>query len=502
MSAGAPCTLGIDIGTYASKGVLVDRDGRLVASAERQHTMLVPRPGWAEHRPREDWWDAVVGITQELLARSGVRPADVAAVGTSAIGPCMLPVDAAGEPLMNAVLYGVDGRAQAEIDELDARIGAGRVLADCGNALTSQSVGPKILWLKRNRPEIYAAAHRIVGATPWIVHRLTGRWIVDHYSAASCGPLYRVDEQRWTDHLAPDIVPLDRLPELGWTTDVAGRVSARAAAETGLAEGTPVIVGTIDAAAEALSVGVRAPGDLMIMYGSTIFMILVTPERVKDPRLWYAPWLFPGWHASMAGLATSGTLTHWFRDQLARDLPPEAAIPALAAEAAQSPPGARGLVLLPYFSGERTPIHDSRARGVLFGLTLAHERADIARALFEGIAFGTNHALEALAESGHPPRFAYAVGGGTRNAVWSQATSDIAGLAQVVRETTVGASYGDAFLAAIGVGLASLDDIERWNPVTREIRPDPARRDLYRRQEIVFRELYARTGDLMHGLAT
>jgi xylulokinase len=500
MSAGTPCTLGIDIGTYASKGVLVDRDGRILASAERQHTMLVPRPGWAEHRPREDWWDAVTGISREVLARSGVRPGDVAAVGTSAIGPCMLPVDAEGEPLMNAVLYGVDGRAQAEIEELDAQIGPERVLAECGNALTSQSVGPKILWLKRHRPEIYVAASRIVGATPWIVHKLTGRWIVDHYSAASCGPLYRVDEQRWTDHLAPDIVSLDKLPELGWTTDIAGRVSARAASETGLAEGTPVIVGTIDAAAEALSVGVRAPGDLMIMYGSTIFMILVTPDRVKDPRLWYAPWLFPGWHASMAGLATSGTLTHWFRDQLARDLDPETAIPALAAEAAQSPPGAKGLVMLPYFSGERTPIYDARARGVLFGLTLAHERADIARALFEGIAFGTHHALEAFAENLQEPQAVYAVGGGTRNPVWSQATSDIAGLTQVVREKTVGASYGDAFLAAMGVGLAGLGDIERWNPVVREIQPDPSLRDLYHRQEAVFRELYPRTKDLMHAL--
>jgi xylulokinase len=204
----------------------------------------------------------------------------------------------------------------------------------------------------------------------------------------------------------------------------------------------------------------------------------------------------------MAGLATSGTLTHWFRDQLARELDPETAIPALAAEAARSPPGAKGLVLLPYFSGERTPIYDSRARGVLFGLTLAHERADIARALFEGIAFGTHHALEAFAENDCALQAVYAVGGGTRNAVWSQATSDIAGLAQVVREKTVGASYGDAFLAAMGVGLASLGDIENWNPVIREIRPDPERQDLYRRQEVVFRELYARTSDLMHALDT
>lgn len=502
MSAGRPCTLGVDIGTYASKGVLVDADGRILASAERQHAMLVPRPGWAEHRPREDWWQAVVAISRALLAQSRVDPRSIAAIGASAIGPCMLPVDAEGEPLRNAILYGVDGRAAEEIAELDARIGGAAILDTCGNALTSQSVGPKILWLKRRHPEVHAAAQRIVGATSWIVHRLTGRWIVDHYSAAGSGPLYDVGQQAWTDRLASDIVPLARMPELGWTTDIAGTVTARAAAETGLAEGTPVIVGTIDAAAEALSVGVQAPGDLMIMYGSTIFMILVTPERVKDPRLWYAPWLFPGLHASMAGLSTSGTLTHWLRENMARDLDPEAAIPALAAEAALSPPGAKGLVMLPYFSGERTPIHDPRARGMLFGLTLAHQRADICRALFEGIAFGASHALSAFAEAGQQPRAVYAVGGGTRNAVWSQATSDIAGLAQTVREKTLGASYGDAFLAALAVGLAQPGDIARWNPVIREIRPDPATRDVYARQEAIFRELYPRTRDLMHALET
>ena len=494
-------TLGIDIGTYASKGVIVDHAGRIVASAECPHSMIVPQPGWAEHRPLEDWWGDVTTLCRRLLAESGLPPSQIKAVGLSAIGPCMLPVDKAGEPLMNAVLYGVDVRAAAEIAELDARIGGETVLATCGNALTSQSVGPKILWLKRHRPDLYGRADKFVGATSWVVHRLTGRWTVDHYSAAGCSPLYDVDALAYTDRLAADICDLGQLPEPLWTTDMAGAVTRRAAEETGLAEGTPVIVGTIDAAAEAQSVGVCDPGELMLMYGSTIFIIMVTPERVRDPRLWYAPWLFPGLHASMAGQATSGTLTHWFREQFARDLPQDTAIAAIAAEAAASPPGANGLVLLPYFSGERTPIHDPLARGVVFGLNLAHTRADLARALFEGIAFGTNHALAAYREAGQEPRAIFAVGGGTRNQVWSQATSDIAGVSQTVRRTTIGASYGDAFLAALAIGAARPADILAWNPVEREIRPAPATRPVYDRLEGVFRALYPATRDLMHRLA-
>jgi len=149
-------TLGIDIGTFESKGVLADLDGTVIATAVRSHTMLVPQPGWAEHRPDEDWWGDLVVITRELLATSGVDPRSIRAVATSAIGPCMLPVDAAGAPLMNGVLYGVDTRAAAQIETLTARLGEDAILAACGNALTSQSVGPKILWLKETHPDRYA----------------------------------------------------------------------------------------------------------------------------------------------------------------------------------------------------------------------------------------------------------------------------------------------------------------------------------------------------------
>lgn len=489
--------LGIDIGTFESKGVIVDRSGRIVASASRPHKMLVPRPGWAEHRPKQDWWGDFTFLCKTLLAESGIDPASIRAVGTSAIGPCMLPVDEAGEALSNAVLYGVDTRAAKEIEDLNAAIGAQRILERCGNALTSQSVGPKILWLKRNRPEIFGKAAKIVTSTTYIVQKLTGECVIDHYSAANFQPLYDIAQQDWTTELAPDIIETERLPKLLWTTDIAGHVTPKAARATGLSAGTPVIAGTIDAAAEALSVGVIRPGDMMVMYGSTIFTIMLSKGRIEDPRLWYAPWLFPGEHASMAGLATSGTLTHWFRDQAARDLDADQAFAMLAKEAEASPPGARGLVMLPYFSGERTPIHDPRARGVIFGLDLTHSRGDLYRALLEGIAYGTNHIIETYREIGQTPRKLLAVGGGTKNRVWSQATSDISGLAQSVCANTVGAAYGDAFLAALGIGDVGKKDILDWNPEARRIRPDRRTRAVYDRQYEVFLDLYARTKDLM-----
>ena len=486
-------TLGIDIGTFETKGVLVAHDGTITATATRAHKMLVPRPGWAEHRAEEDWWGDFVHVTKALLAQSGLDPREIKAVAASAIGPCMLPVDSAGRPLMNGVLYGVDTRAIDQIAALNAAIGQDVIMARCGNALTSQSVGPKILWLKETQPEVFARTAKVLTSTSYLVWKLTGNHVIDHYTAANFSPLYDVGLQDWTADLA-DFLPLDRLPRLMWSTDIAGHISGDAARETGLAAGTPVTCGTIDAAAEAVSVGVAAPGEMMLMYGSTIFIIQVTAAPVRDARLWYAPWLFPGRHASMAGLATSGTLTHWFRDQLAQG----ADFAGLAAEAAASPKGAKGLLCLPCFSGERTPIHDPQAKGAFFGMDLTHTRGDLYRAVLEGIAMGTAHVVETLAEVGASPRTVRAVGGGTKNEVWLQATSDVAGVPQEVCEKTIGASYGDAFLAALAIGVVAEGDIARWNPVARRVLPEPVAG--YAKAYPLWKRLYEQTRDIAHAL--
>lgn len=490
-------TLGIDIGTFESKGVLVTDEGRIVAQASRPHQMIVPRPGWAEHRAEQDWWGDFVFITKALLADSGVRPSDIRAVAASAIGPCMLPVDGTGQPLMNGVLYGVDTRAQAEIALLNAAIGPDKILTRCGNALTSQSVGPKILWLRRNHPDLWAQTAKVMTATTYLTFRLTGQTVIDHYTAAGFTPLYDITTQDWCFDLG-DICAPDQLPRLLWSGDIAGHITAAAATETGLAPGTPVTCGTIDAAAEAVSVGVQNPGDMMMMYGSTIFIIQLTHERLTDARLWQAPWLFPGAHASMAGLATSGTLTHWFRDQFARDLPKADAFGVLTEEAMTSPPGAKGLICLPYFSGERTPLHDPAAKGAFFGLNLTHSRGDLYRAVLEGIASATRAVTETYASAGSPPTRVLAVGGGTKNAPWLQATSDLTGLDQTVCGITVGASYGDAFLASLAAGTAEPADMARWNPpdtvITAETHP------AYAKQYPLFQRLYSQTRDIMADL--
>ncbi len=463
--------LGIDIGTSSSKGVLATQSGEVIAAAERPHRLSLPRPGWAEHDAESVWWQDFTALSRELLAQlpSGAR---VGALCASGIGPCLLPADEAGKPLRPAILYGIDTRATAQIQDLTAQLGADEILRRGGSPLTSQAVGPKLLWIRRHEPEVWERTRRFFMASSYIVHRLTGEYVLDHHSASQCDPLYDLDANQWAEDWTSEIVPGLPLPRLLWPTEVAGRVTPQGEAETGIPAGTIVAAGTIDAWAEAASVHVREPGDLMLMYGTTMFLVEVTRTSLSDPRLWGTAGIFPGTRNLAAGMATSGALTGWVRD-----LAGSPSYEELVREAAAVPPGSGGLVVLPYFAGERTPLHDPDARGVIAGLTLSHGRGHIYRAMLEATAYGVRHILEVLAEVGGSGERLVAVGGGTKGTLWTQVVSDITGRPQELPERTVGASYGDALLAGIAAELLSTD--AQWNPVASIVEPDPKTQAVY-----------------------
>jgi len=502
------CLLGIDVGTYESKGVLVDSGGRILASAARPHPMAIPRPGWAEHDAETVWWADFVSLARELPKQAGVSGPQIAAVSTSGIAPCVLPVDAAGTPLRPAILYGVDTRASAEGKELTAALGEEWILSQTGSALSSQAAGPKILWIRRHEPDVWRRTARIHTSTSYLVHRLTGRSVMDHYTAAAYGPLYNLRARGWDPRALSLVCEASLLPELDWSAAVAGRVSPAAAAETGLAEGTVVAVGTADAASEAVAAGVLDPGDCMLMYGSTLFFVQICSGLPSSRTQWPTVYLEPGTYALAAGMSTTGALTRWFRDTFAREeLAAEQgggvnAYQALSDAASRVPPGSQGLMVLPHFSGERTPINDPEARGVIVGLTLSHGRPEIFRAILEGIAFGIRHNIEAMAEAGAAPRRLVAIGGGVRNRLWVQIVSNATGLPQTVQNTP-GACYGDAVLAAISVGqLQRMSQARRWLPSGTEVRPDPAATGVYDRLYRIYRELYDGTKAVSHRLAS
>jgi xylulokinase len=483
--------LGIDMGTGSSKGVLVDASGTVVATETVPHAMSLPRPGWAEVDAEATWWDEVCRISRALMAQ--LPPGGMlAGMCVSGVGPCLVLCDADLRPLRPAILYGVDTRATAEIASLTEEFGESQILDRAGTLLSSQAVGPKLEWVARHEPDVFARATGWYGSNSYIAAKLTGEYVLDHHTASQCDPLYAIRDFDWNHPWTQRICRHLPLPRLVWPSDVVGTVTGPAAAATGVPAGTPVVAGTVDAYSEAFSVGVRRPGDQMLMYGSTMFLVQVIDEYFSDPTLWTTAGVEQGSLALAAGTATAGSLIGWLQTVTGG-----APFDQLMAEALTVPPGSEGLLVLPYLAGERTPVFDPQARGVFAGLTLRHGRGHLIRAAYEGIAFGIRQILERF-DDAHTGIRTVAVGGGLRSPLWAQTVSDVTGRPQLVPEQAIGASYGDALLAAIGVGLVAPDT--DWARIAREIEPDPHAGALYDDLYETWRELYPATRDQVHRL--
>ncbi len=484
--------LGIDIGTASSKAVLATVAGEVVAVHVVEHDVSRPRAGWVEQDPDAVWWADTCELARRVTSETD--PDRIQAVCVSGIGPTMLPADEHGRPLRPAILYGVDTRAVGIAEELAGELGDDVVLRRCGSRLSSQSAGPKVAWIARNEPQVWSRTQCLFMANSYVVHRLTGEYVLDHHSANQCQPMYDRNTQAWIPEWSDLVAPGVNLPTLLWPSDIAGHLTAEAAEKTGLRAGTAVAVGTIDAWAEAESADVRRPGDVMVMYGSTMFFIAATAEPVVHPHLWGTVGQHQGLHTLAGGMASSGSITGWFR-HIVGDRPYE----ELVAAAGEVRPGADGLLALPYFDGERTPFADPDARGVIAGLTLRHDAGHIYRALLEATAFGVRHNLEAFGEAGVPVERIVAVGGGTKGDLWTQIVSSVAGIEQEVPPVTVGAAYGDAKFAAVAIGAADRD--ARWSGGGRTVRPDSSDAAVYDRLYPHYRALYERTSDIQHALA-
>ncbi len=489
-----PLLLGIDLGTGSSKGVLTTPEGRIVASAvrPRPRSMSMPSPGWAEVDAAGVWWEDVVALSRELTSQA--RHAEIAALCVSGVGPCLLLTKDDGQSVRPAILYGIDSRATSEISELDQRLGAEAVLARCGTPLTTQAVGPKALWVQRHEPEVWQRATRWFNSSSFAAFRLTGEYVLDHHTASQCVPLYDIEENTWFVPWYDEVMGSIAAPRLVWPTEIVGSVTAQAAEQTGLPPGTPVCAGTVDAWAEAFSGGVRSPGDLLLMYGSTMFFVQELTDLAPHPQLWNTVGITPGSKCLAAGMSTSGSLAGWVQE-LVGDVPFE----QLVAEAAAIPAGSEGLLVLPYFSGERTPIFDHHARGVIAGLTLRHRRGHVFRAVYEGIAFGIRQILDLLDTAENPVNRLVAVGGGTQGRLSTQVVSDVTGRMQEIPEQTIGASYGDALMAAIGTGLVSPET--NWAVIADVVEPRREVRPMYDELFGLYTSLYPATMDHVHALA-
>ncbi len=477
--------LGIDVGTTSTKAALIDTDGHLLAEAARPAMLSTLRPGWAEADP-EKWWRNVCGLIPECLARANVKASQIAAVAASGLVPVIILVNRDGQPVRPSIQQN-DTRAVTEIEEQRQHTDARDILRRTGSVITQQSVGPKLLWLRRQEPESMQQAVNVMGSYDFITYQLSGALSIERNWALESG-LFDLQQQAWDDNLLR-LATLDRawLAPVRSPGEVVGQVTAQAASACGLRAGTPVVVGSADHVASAFSAGLRQPGDLLVKLGGSGDILCCVDQIETDARLYLDYHILPGQFLLNGCMATSGSLIRWFQSQFA----PTSDYATLDTEAASLPAGADGLVLLPYFLGEKTPLHDPFARGTLVGLTLTHTRAHVFRAILEGIAYGFYHHLEIIREHGYTPTRARVTNGGARSLLWKQITADVLGLRLEGVARHPGSSLGAAFVAGMGVGaFCEWVEIERFIQVAAVVEPNAENHERYQSRFKLYRKIY------------
>ena len=444
--------LGLDVGTSGVKAILVAPSGEVAASATSPLTMATPQPGWAEQDP-EAWWEATL---KSIAAVKGKRAdARVAAIGISGQMHSSVFLDREGAVIRPALLW-CDGRTTTECQEITARVGGEERLRDlASNPALEGFTLPKVLWLRRHEPEAFARLATVMLPKDYIRYRLTGE-LATEPSDASATLMYDTARLRWSDEIMRAVdLPTSLLPDVGPSAGVLGRLRAEGARSTGIDEGTPVVGGGADNACGAAGVGVIAPGEVVTSWGTSGTVLAPTAEPLVDPRLRAHTFchVVPGTWYLMGVVLTAGGAFSWYREQLARELAGAGdAAARLDAEAASVPRGAEGLTFLPYLQGERTPHRDAAARGALLGLSLAHTRAHLTRAVLEGICFALRDSLTILQSLGLAPNHLLLTGGGAKSALLRQLQSEIFGLPVTTVNREEGPAYGAALLAAVGAG--------------------------------------------------
>ena len=478
--------LGIDIGTTATKAILLHPDRGIVAEAEAPAQLISRKAGWAEEDPGE-WWRNVGEVTRKCLQKGGISGQGVGGVGVSGMVPTLILLDHSGRVIRPSIQQN-DARSFAEILEFRRQVDENDVLQRTGSAITQQSIGPKLLWLRRHEPEAMGKAVRLMGSYDYAVYKLTGCFSSERNWALESG-LFDLHRQDWDDSLLKlSTITRGWLGKVHWPSEVVGELTEVAAGHTGLAAGTPVVAGSADHIASAFSAGVKSPGDLLVKLGGAGDILYDLDRLVVDPRLFLDYHVIPGKYLINGCMAASGSIIKWFRTHLA----PDSDYPALDAEGADLPCGSDGLILLPYFLGEKTPINDPLARGVLFGLTLSHTRGHIYRAILEGIAYGFQHHLAVLAERNLHPGKARVTNGGARSMLWKQVTADVLGIPLEEVANHPGSSLGAAFVAGMGTGqFKTWGEIERFIRVSIVVEPRPEAHGRYQQLFLIYRDLYA-----------
>lgn len=494
-----PTMLGLDIGTSGAKAVVVRDDGAVIATGTADYPISHPHPLWSEQDPA-DWWAGAQAALKAALDASGISPDDVAGLGLTGQMHGAVFLDETDAVIRPAMLWN-DGRTAAQCAEIERRVGLERLLAIAGNPALEGFQAPKILWLREHEPENFARVRRVLLPKDYIRLLLTGDAATDA-SDASGTLLLDLAARDWSDEILAALeIPRDWLPQVYEGPEVTGTLRDDVAAALGLPPGLPVVAGGGDNAAAAVGTGIVREGFVSASVGTSGVIFAHTDSFVPDPsgRLHAFCHAVPGRYHLMGVTLAAGGSMQWWRETLADG----SSFDELATAAATVPPGAEGLLFLPYLSGERTPHRDPLARGTFFGLTTRHTKAHMTRALMEGVVFSLRESVDIMRELGIAMDHARATGGGARGALWRELQADIYRMPVARTTTEEGPAYGAALLA--GVGAEIYGDVEtasaRVALAPERHEPDAGRAARYDAMFALYRELYATTRDTMHALS-
>jgi xylulokinase len=485
-------TIGVDIGTTGTKTVLLDVSRGIVAQASRETALYSPEPGWAEADPQQ-WLTNVISSIQEILRGGGINPYDVKALSVSGMVPAVVAVNHRGNPMRAAILQN-DARAYRELEHLAQALDGIDLVALTGSALTQQSVAPTALWIREHEPDVHAKTSHYIGSYDWVLKALGGDLHVEQNWAIESG-LFTLDGDVTTAVLDAAGIDIRTLVPVHRPGSRVGSLCADAAQWTGLREGTALIVGGADHVLSAYAAGVNRPGDALVKLGGAGDILVASDTKVVDRRLYLDAHPVPGRWLPNGCMATSGSLIRWYQALIGGD-----DLIQLDREAAEATPAE--VLCLPYFLGEKSPLHDPNLRGVFAGLHLGHTRADMYRSVLEAIAFGFRHHVDVFAQIDIPLTRVMVTNGGSKSTLWKQIHADILGLELCPVEGHPGASLGAAIIAAIGVGaLSDWDEAARFTKLGRPVLPDPQRVSLYDDAYLRWRELGDAVAPVSHAIA-
>ncbi len=492
--------LGIDSSTTGVKALLIDASGTVVGTATTELPLSTPQPLWSEQDPL-DWWQGTISSIQQVLKESGISGQAVTAIGLTGQMHGLTLLDEAGEVLRPAMLWN-DQRTGAECDDIRARLGKERLIKITGNDALTGFTAPKILWVQKHEPDVFAKIKHILLPKDYVRFKLTDQTATDR-AGGSGTLLFNLAVRDWSAELLEALeISADWLPPTYEGPAVTGQVSAAAAEVTGLQAGTPVVGGGGDQAAQAVGVGVVQPGIIALTLGTSGVIFASTNEPFIEPegRLHAFCHAVPGrWHLMGVMLSAAGSL-RWYRDTLAVGTN----FDDLLAPADDILPGSEGLLFLPYLTGERTPHPDPLARGAFVGLTVRHTQPHMTRAVLEGVAFGLRDSFELMKSAGLAEITQVRVsGGGAKSPLWRQILADVLNAELVTVNTTEGAAFGAALLAGVGAGVWPDVDAacNASIKVTGSTSPQPETVAKYEPIYKQYRALYPALKTISHGLS-